>query len=455
MAAAVRGSWARFVALARPLFRPPFFWPSALRLGLLVGLLLGVTGLNVVNSYVGRDFMTSIADRRTSALHLLALLYLSVFAASTVVAVYQRFTEQHLGLLWREWLTRHLSDRYLADHAYYRINERGEVDNPDQRLAEDVRTFTTTALSFVLILLNSAITLLAFAGILASITPWLLLAAVGYAALGSLMTVLLGRRLVGLNFLQLKKEADLRYELIRVREHAQPIALQRDEARARRRIGARLAEVVANFRDIIAVSRNLGFFTNGYNYLIQLIPVLIVAPLYIRGEVEFGVVTQAAMAFAMVMNAFSVFIEQFQAISSFAAVVTRLGSLQEAIEAEAAARPAIEIKEDGERVAFERLTLTAPTGRTLVRDLTLEVRRGQRLLITGPSGTGRSSLLCATAGLWQAGSGRVVRPPLDDVAFLHQQPYLVPGSLRDELLPPGAPGVPDERLLADPLEDLL
>jgi putative ATP-binding cassette transporter len=435
MASTGRSTWSRFLAIATPFFRSDQRWRAWGMFGLLLVLLLGITGLNVVNSYVGRDFMTAVADRDTGRVGPLALLYLCVFAASTVVAVYERFTEQHLGLFWRRWLTLYLTDRYLSGQAYYRLNNRGDIDNPDQRIAEDVNTFSTNALSFTIIIVNSTITLCAFAGILWSITPWLLLAAVAYAAFGTLITILLGHRLVGLNYQQLKKQADLRYELIRVREYAEPLALQHAERAPRRRIAVALERVVDNFKGIIAVSRNLGFFTNGYNYLTQLIPLVIVAPLYLRREVEFGVVTQAAMAFSMVMNAFSVFVEQFQALSSFAAVIHRLGSLREEIDQRPApAPPVIEVVYDGDQVAFEGLTLRTSEGRVLVRDLSLEVPRGKRLLIRGSNGCGRTCLFRAAAGLWEHGSGRILRPPRGELMFLPQHPYLVPGPLRDQFL---------------------
>jgi putative ATP-binding cassette transporter len=281
---------------------------------------------------------------------------------------------------------------------------------------------------------------------------WLFLAAVVYAASGSLMTVLLGKRLIRLDVLQFKKEADLRYDLIQVRTRAEPIALLGGERDEGARVRGRLARVVENMRAMIALNRNIAFFTEGFNFFIQLIPVLIVAPLYVRGEVEFGKITQAMMAFATVMNAFSLIVREFSRISLFGAVVERLGHVWEAIEEEAPAarKPAIEFVEDAGRVAYDRLTLVTPTdGRLLLKELPLEVPRGLRLLITGPGGSGRTALLRATAGLWTAGAGRISRPPAGAVLFLPQQPHLSAGSLRDQLLyATGKCAVPDERLLA-------
>jgi putative ATP-binding cassette transporter len=179
MIALHRRTWARFVAIGTPFFRSEVRRQALAWLALLLTLLLSITGLNILNSYVGRDFMTAVAQREAGRFATLALLYAGVFALTTVVAVFYRFTEERLGLFWRQWLTQHMMQRYLSHRAYYWITMRADIDHPDQRLAEDIRTFTATTLSFVLILLNSIITLVAFSGVLWSITPWLVCAAVG------------------------------------------------------------------------------------------------------------------------------------------------------------------------------------------------------------------------------------------------------------------------------------
>jgi vitamin B12/bleomycin/antimicrobial peptide transport system ATP-binding/permease protein len=445
-----RHAWSRFLAVATPLFRSEARWRALSLLGLLVGLVFALTALNAAISYVfHRQFMTSIEKRSFDDFRLYGLLSLGVFALLTVAGAFKTFTEQRFGLLWRDWLTRHLTDRYLAGHAYYRIKESGALDNPDQRIAEDARSFTETTLSFLLILLNAALTLVTFSGILWSITPWLLLAAVGYAALGSLLTLVLGRRLVGLNVLRLQQEADLRYELIRVRENAEAVALLRGERQEKARVRGRLEVLVENMKVIIGVNLNLGFFSIGFSNLIPVIPVLIVAPLYIAGRAEFGAITQAMMLFAHVLGAFSLIVTEFQRISAFAADNERLGAMWEAIDA--AERPAASgiVLEDGGRLAYEGLTLKAPKdGRPLVEGLELGLAPGERLLVVGPNGGGRSALARATAGLWRSGEGGVVRPPLDEVRFLPQKPFLTPGTLREQLLyGAGTDKVPDSRLL--------
>jgi putative ATP-binding cassette transporter len=416
---------------------------------LMIAFLLTICGLNVVNSYVGRDFMTAISVRDWPGFVRQAVLYVGVFAASTVLAVFQRFAEERLGLLWRAWMTGRLITSYLSGRTYYWLKEAGAVDNPDQRISEDVKAFTATTLSFTLIILNGTVTVLAFAGVLWSISRLLFAVAVGYAAFGSLLTILLGRPLIGLNYRQLDREADFRSALNRVNEHADSVALLHWEAQLAARLRRLLGHLVDNFRRITSVNRNLGFFTTGYNYLIQLIPALIVAPLYIRGQVEFGVITQSAMAFAQLLGAFSLIVNQFQSLSLFAAVVTRVEALVQAVRSTAPPDSlAIETLDDRDRVAYVGLTLRAPDGAgALVKNLSVSIPRGTRLLVTGPNESARVSLFHATAGVWHAGEGKILRPPLDEVLFVPERPAVPPVTLRELLLVPDQ-AVPDDQILA-------
>jgi vitamin B12/bleomycin/antimicrobial peptide transport system ATP-binding/permease protein len=336
----------------------------------LVALLCGVNGLNVVNSYVGRNFMTSITDRNKAEFILQALFYIGVFAASTIVAVIVRFTEERLGLLWREFLTQRAVRGYLANGTYFHLEASAKLANPDQRIAEDVRAFTVTTLSFVLMVLNSSFTMVAFSGVLWSISPLLFTVAVLYAVCGSYLTIILGRPLITLNYDQLDKEASFRSGLIHVRENAESIMLAHREGRHTVRLVHRLEELVANFHQIIAVNRNVGFFTTGYNWLIQIIPALIVAPAFINGDIAFGVITQSAMAFSMLVSAFSLIVTQFQSLSTFAAVIARLSSLMEAVEQlQTTTGSGIEFVEAEGHLAYERLTFQSTNGGPLLRDL--------------------------------------------------------------------------------------
>jgi len=441
---------ARFIRAVRNFFGSEVGWKAKLIFAGLVALLCAVNGLNVANSFVGRNFMTAIADRDRAEFIRQALFYVGVFAASTIVAVIARFAEERLGLLWREFVTRRAVTLYLADRTYYRLNESGELANPDQRISEDVRAFTVTTLSFVLMALNSSFTILAFSGVLWSITPVLFIVAVLYAACGSSVAIMLGRPLITLNYNQLDKEASFRSGLIQVRENAESIMLERHEPRQAARLLHRLDDLVGNLRRIIAVNRNLGFFTTGYNWMIQIIPALIVAPAFIDGEIEFGVITQSAMAFTALVAAFSLVVTQFQSLSSFAAVVARLSSLMEAIEqSQTDTATAIDIADAGDRLAYEHLTLRSSTSSDpLLKDLSISIPCGTRVLVTGASQEAGLALFRATAGVPAAGEGRILRPGAGDLIFLPQRPYLPPGTLREVLLRDADDTVSDERLLA-------
>lgn len=399
----------------------------------LLALLVGINGLNVLNSYVGRDFMTAIERRDGAGFTRQALLYTGVFALSTIAAVVYRFAEERLGLLWRCWLTRRLVQIYLDRRLYYRLQLGGGLSNPDQRIADDVRSLTTGTLSLCLIFLNGTFTIVAFSGVLWSISRLLFAVSVGYALVGSLLAVRFGRSLVQLNYDQSDWEAGFRADLVHVRENAESVALLRREPHLQSRLERKVDALTSNLRRIIAVNRNLGFFTTGYNYMVQLIPALIVAPLFIQGSADFGVLPQASMAFAHLVGAFSVVVNQFGQLSSYAAVLARLSVLGEAAEATPPlGTPGLVVSEDGTRLVFERVTLRAPQdARVLVHELSFDLAPGTRAAVTAARDV-TVALERAIAGIWASGEGRIVRP--GDVMFLPERPYLPPGTMRDLLV---------------------
>jgi putative ATP-binding cassette transporter len=430
----------RFVRGIKVFLTSEVRWKARGLFALLIAFALAINGLNVVNSYVGRDFITAIADRNQPGFIRQAVLYIAVFAASTVVLVVYQFTQDRLGLFWRVWLTRRILGQYLADRAYLRIKDSATVENPDERIADDVRAFTATTLSFTVMLVNGGLAILSFSGVLWTISRPLFGVAIGYACLGTLVTIYLGRPLISLNYRQLDREARFRSNLIHVRVNAQSIAVSRQEGRLMSRLMSSLDDLATNVRRTISVNRRLGFFTTGYNYLIQIIPALVVAPLFIHGKVEFGVVTQSAMAFAQVLGAFSIIVDQFQSISSFGAVIVRVSALSAALEeVPSSDGEAIALVEAAGRIAYEHLTLASPdNGADVLKDLTAEMPHGTRVLVVGPNETARTALFEATAGIWPAGRGTVTRPPLDTISFLPQRPYMPPGTLREVLLSDGA-----------------
>jgi putative ATP-binding cassette transporter len=426
----------------------------------LFAFLFAINGMNVVNSYVGRDFMTAIADRDRVEFVRQAFFYLAVFAIATLLSVFSHYTEERLALLWREFLTRRSIESYLCNGSYYRLEAARTLGNPDERITEDVRSFTVTTLSFVLMLLNSSFTVVAFSGVLWSISPQLFLVAVLYAIGGSLMTILLGRPLIRLNYDQLDREANLRSGLVHVRENAEEILLAGVEPRIGEELQDRLGALVRNFRRIIGVNRNLGFFTTGYNWLIQIIPALIIAPAYMAGRVEFGVVTQSAMAFSTLVAAFSLIVTQFQSISSFAAVVARLNSLMGAMDVSKRESPPaigtleVRAQEGADRLAYEGLTLHSETGvHRLIEGLSLAIPLESRMLIQAEDQAATLALFRATAGLDVSGEGRIIRPGTPDLRFLAERPYLAPGTMRASLIPARKDAGIDDSLILKLLDD--
>lgn len=407
---------------------------------LLLLFLCLVSFINVLSSYLGRDFMTALSKQNTSTFYSIFPWYVGSFALATVVAVAYRYVEERLALVWRTWMTGHLLKKYFFDRAYFNLQTHREIDNPDQRISEDVKNFTATTLSLFLIVLNSLITVIAFIGVLGSISNLLVIVLIGYAVIGTVATIFIGKRLVRIHNRQYKREANFRYGLVRVRDNAESIAFYRGEARERVDLGRRFRGVYRNTLSLIGWNRNLGFFTTGYNNLSILLPIMVVAPLFLHGKVEFGVVTQAAGAFAQVLAAMSIIITQFERLSAFAVGVHRLEGLWNAVNARELRDedddPEIQI-EEGQGLLLRELTVTPPNVQhVLVKDLSLSVRKKGSLLIMGPSGTGKSSVLRTIAGLWSSGSGTIRRPRLRDIMFLPQRPYMPVGPLRAQLIYP-------------------
>jgi putative ATP-binding cassette transporter len=433
----------KFFLLARAFFNGGAKRQARLWLAILLGLCLAVGVVQVFLSYAMRDFVTALTQRDYDAWVRGIWKFIAICFVSVPVGVFYRYSQERLSLAWRRWLTQHLIKRYFFNRAYYRIRASQSVDNPDQRIAEDVKLFTTGVLNFFLVIINSLVTLIGFIGVLWVVSGKLVAVLFLYAAVGTAVSMLFGRRLVGLYFNQYQKEATFRYGLVRVRDAAESIAFFRGEKREHRDLIERLNEVLDNTLWIVGWTRNMGFFTNGYNYLALIIPGLIVGPMFMRGTVEFGVVTQAEGAFAAVLAALSVIIAQIEGLSSFTAGIRRLGDLwdnldefdaEDAREAEEAKG---EVNEEALHLRLDDVSVQTPGGeKTLTEHLSLQLPRRGSLLIMGESGAGKSSLLRTIAGLWPPAGGAIDRPAHNRLIFLPQKPYMVPGNLRAQLMYP-------------------
>lgn len=423
---------------------------------MLLALLISINGFNVLISYVSRDFMTAIEQRDMSTFMHHAMEMIGLFVISTIAGAFARYCEEHLGLLWRIWLTEKTLKQYMSDRAYQVIELTQEVQHPDQRISEDIRALTQSALSFILMLVNSLLAIFAFAGVLWAISPMLFGASFIYAVLGSLFTIWLGRPLIALNSKQVDKEADFRSELLHIRAHAEPIALMHQEASFLQRLNGRLNAVASNARRMIAVNRNLAFFTGNYNYLIQIIPALVVAPFFIQGDAEFGVISQSALAFTILVNAFSLVVSQFPSISSFAAVLTRLSALSQASDkARQHAHTTLEIIEDNGNITYENVTLLAKEDEPpLLHDFNVTIPLGTRVLICAKNKQALQRLFNATSGIENHSTGKLHRPSLDDISFLPEKPYIAPGTLRQALLDPNKIDKIDEARIRSVLQRL-
>lgn len=401
-------------------------------------LLISVNGFNVLISYASRDFMTAIEQKQMNAFLFQALLMVGLFGLSVIAGAFIRFCEDRLELLWRVWLTRQTIARYLGFRSFQYIEVNRSLQHPDQRIQEDVRALTGQALAFILMIFNSLLSILAFAGVLWSISPALFGVSVAYALTGSLVTMWVGRRLSMLNSRQLDREADFRSDLLHVGANSEAIALKRQEGHLMQRLQMKLDAVAGNTRRIITVNRNLQFFTASYSYLIQIIPALVVAPYFIAGEAEFGIIAQSALAFTILVNAFSLIVSQFPVLSNFAAVINRLDALERASdEAREHFNQSFEIVEDRERIAWEHVTLLSRLqDPPLTCDLTVTVPHGLRVLVTARNKMALIRLFNATAGVEDHSVGKLVRPPLEDLFFLPERPYLAPGTLREALVVP-------------------
>ncbi|MBE9060725.1 ABC transporter ATP-binding protein/permease [cf. Phormidesmis sp. LEGE 11477] len=486
----------RFWAIARPYWIGDEKWKARGLLLLIVVLLLGYTGLSVVLNNQRGELISALSAKSESRFWTTVGIFVGVLVAYAPLLAGYTYLRDRLGLEWRRWLTNSFIGRYFEARSFYQINQfNPEIDNPDQRIAEDVKSFTQESLTLALVVTDSVLEVIAFSGVLWGISQELVLFLVAYAVVGTVLTVgIFGQPLVKLNFEQLKKEANFRFSLVRVRENAEAIAFYQGEEQESNQIKERFLAAFNNYKSLLIWELSLNGLTNFYEFIPFVLPAIVVAPGVFSGDLEVGKVSEAQGAFIRVFFSFNVIVARLQSLTAFGAGIDRLYEFSEAIgygtteaaekeiavEKEVAVEKKIaekeitvekeigraedqnraEDKRDGAtatadqtvdveakqpKISFETsgeltlqsLTLQTPNyQRTLIEDLSLSVDGQSSLLVMGPSGCGKSSLMRAIAGLWTSGEGTIARPELEDLLFLPQKPYMILGSLRQQLLYP-------------------
>lgn len=453
------GDWWR---LATPYFRSKE-WPYAIPLLIgAVALTLGTVWLEVLFNSWYRRFYDSLQNKDEAAFwreivtfSLIAAVWILAYVARSVVSPYLR-------LRWRRWLTGRYLAHWLDGRGYYRIELQRKVDNADQRIAEDLRQLGELTMQLFLGFLGAVATLISFTVILWNLSEPLSLKPIGldvsipgymawacllYAIVGTILANLVGRRLIPLNFQKQRLEANFRFSLVRVRENAEGIALYRGEAREAELLNARFSDVFANGWRVLFTNAQLSLYQGGYNQLAVIFPYLVTAPGFFAGAITLGVMTQTASAFGQVQSALSFFISHYTELAELRAVMDRLKGLQAAVDEKSNGEIEIEPQAGAVDVAVESLSLALPNGQTLLEDTTLALPQGHSILISGASGSGKSTFFRALAGIWPFGHGRVRVPAGARVLFLPQKPYIPIGTLRDAVkYPDGRSTASDETI---------
>ena len=452
--------------IASPYFGSEDRWAGRILLAAVVAIELSIVGLTVLYNSWNNAFYNALQERNWNVF-VYQLGYFCVIAAAFVaLAVYQLYLNQWLQIRWRRWLTRVYLGDWLEHSVHYRMQLQGDAaDNPDQRISEDIRSFIELTLTIGLQVLNSTVTLISFMVILWSLSQaaplslfgvnipgYLLWAAFVYAVFGTALTHLIGRPLVALKFQQQRYEADFRFNLVRVRENSEQIALLEGDEAERERLLMRFGNVVANWYALMTRQKKLTFFTASYSQAAVVFPFIMVSPAYFANKLQLGGLMQTANAFGQVQSALSVFVSLYRSLAEWSAVIERLSGFEQSVASarRLAATSGIVIdRGKGKAVAFKDLAVRLPDGVPLVNARDVSIDLGEHVLLSGPSGTGKSTLFRALAGVWPFGEGHITLPKDARVMILPQRPYFPIAPLAAAVAYPAETGHYDAEKVAE------
>jgi vitamin B12/bleomycin/antimicrobial peptide transport system ATP-binding/permease protein len=454
--------------LALPYFNSEDKWPGRLLLGAVVSIELAVVGVTVLINQWNARFYNALQDRNWDSFVSELLFFCVLAAAYIVLRVYQLYLNQWLQIRWRRWMTERYIGHWLDGANHYRMQMLGDAaDNPDQRISEDIKQFIELFLYVAVGLLGAIVSLASFVVILWGLSAaapltlygetwnipgYLVWAALGYAAVGTLLTHLIGRPLIALNFNQQRYEADFRFNLVRVRENSEQIALLRGETAEHGRLMDRFRAVMENWLHIMTRQKRLTFLTASYSQASIIFPFIVVSPAYFAGHIQLGALTQTASAFNSVQTALSFFVDTYVRIAEWRAVIERLSGFDVSIanaNAVATRAPSIAVTPAAaQNIELANVEVALPSGQPLVAADVAFVPH-QDVLLKGPSGSGKSTLFRALAGIWPFGKGTITVPQSAKVMTLPQRPYLPIGSLEAAISYPSEPGTFDTARIRD------
>jgi vitamin B12/bleomycin/antimicrobial peptide transport system ATP-binding/permease protein len=456
----------RFLRLAGPFFWSEERWMARLLAGGVLALSLLQIAVQIRLNLWNKQFFDALEGRNWQAFMVAMGTFAILASASMGTAVYQVYLKQLLQLRWRRWLTQKLAHAWLENGRHYQLNFIGAgVDNPDQRIAENARGATEMAIEFALGILNAVLTLVSFIGILwvisgalpvtiagvsFEIPGYMVWAALIYAGFGTCMTYIVGRPIVAANVKQNAAEADYRFSLVRLRENSEGVALIRGEADEERGFTNFFLQVVAATMRLMRAQRRLMWVTSAYAMIGMAYPALVASPRFFAGVITLGGLMQITSAFGQVQTGLTWFVDNFPRIAEWRAHVGRLLEFEQALDttAEAATEAGEETKISivepeadavAKVLAFRDLQIALPDGTIVIEESNVEITKGERVVLVGESGTGKSTLFRAIAGLWPWGSGSIEIPPRSEMMFMPQRSYLPLGSLQAAITYPAPP----------------